>query len=104
MIRYSPMVGSWPDRRTGSRSTRRTATLWVANVFGATITQIDPGSGSVLDRLTAADGVAFPDDLIVASNGDIDWTEIVFGAIFKKPAGGPTEELVPPAASTVRIH
>jgi len=79
-------------------------TLWVANVFGATITQIDPGSGSVLDRLTAADGVAFPDDLIVASNGDIDWTEIVFGAIFKKPAGGPTEELVPPAASTVRIH
>lgn len=70
--------------------------LWVANVFGATITQIDPESGAVLDRLTAADGVAFPDDLIVASNGDIRWTEIVFGAIFKKPADGQTEVLVPP--------
>ncbi len=74
----------------------RDGTLWVANVFGATITQIDPKSGAVLDRLTAADGVAFPDDLIVTSKGDIYWTEIVFGAIFKKPADGPTEVLVPP--------
>jgi sugar lactone lactonase YvrE len=70
--------------------------LWVANVFGATITQIDPETGAILDQLTAANGVAFPDDLIVASNGDIYWTEIVFGAIFKKPADGPTEMLVPP--------
>ena len=71
-------------------------TLYVANVFGATITQIDPDSGEILSRLTAADGVSFPDDLIVASNGDIYWTEILFGAIFKRPADGLTEVLLPP--------
>lgn len=68
-------------------------TLWVANVFGATITQIDPESGAIISRLTAADGVFFPDDVIVASNGDIYWTDIGIGVVFKKPAGAPAVPL-----------
>ena len=63
-------------------------TLWVANVFGQTITQIDPDSGEILSRLTPADGVLFPDDLVVASNGDIYWTSIATNSVWKKPAGG----------------
>lgn len=62
-------------------------TLWVANVFGATITQIDPENGDVLSQLTAADGVFFPDDVIVADDGTIYWTEIVLGLVYKKPVG-----------------
>lgn len=61
-------------------------TLWVANVFGQTITQIDPETGDIVSQLTLADGVLFPDDLIVASNGDIYWTNIALGLVFKKPA------------------
>ena len=59
--------------------------LWVANVFGSTITQIDPEGGGIISQLTIADGVIFPDDLIVASNGDIYWTNIAFGLVMKKP-------------------
>lgn len=64
-------------------------TLYVANVFGATITQIDPESGEVLSRLTAADGVFFPDDVFVADDGTIYWTEIAVGLVYKKPVGQP---------------
>jgi len=62
-------------------------TLYVANVFGSTITQIDPESGEVLSRLTAADSVFFPDDVFVAEDGTIYWTEIALGLVFKKPVG-----------------
>lgn len=64
-------------------------TLYVANVFGATITQIDPDSGEILSRLTAADGVFFPDDVFVADDGTIYWTEIAIGLVYKKPVGQP---------------
>ena len=70
-------------------------TLWVANVFGSTITQIDPESGAIISQLTAADSVFFPDDVIVASNGDIYWTEIALGNVFKKPVGEPAFPLLP---------
>ena len=71
-------------------------TLYVANVFGATITQIDPDSGDVLSRLTAADGVIFPDDVIVADDGTIYWTDIALGAVYKKPEGGQAFPVVAP--------
>jgi sugar lactone lactonase YvrE len=70
-------------------------TLYVANVFGSTITQIDPDSGEVLSRLTAADGVFFPDDVLVAPDGTIYWTEIALGNVFKKPVGEPAFPLLP---------
>lgn len=77
-------------------------TLWVANVLGATITQIDPDSGEILSRLTAADGVLFPDDVVVGSDDTIYWTDIGLGTVFKKPSGQPrTRCCRSPAASTV---
>lgn len=63
--------------------------LYVANVFGQTITQIDPETGEIISRLTAADGVFFPDDVFVADDGTIYWTEIALGFVFKKPVGQP---------------
>ncbi len=70
-------------------------TLYVANVFGSTITQIDPESGEVPSRLAAADQVYFPDDVIVAPDGTIYWTEIALGNVFKKPVGEPAFPLLP---------
>ena len=71
-------------------------TLWVANVFGQTITQIDPDTGEILSRLTAADGVLFPDDVVVGSDGTIYWTDPVIGMVFKRPPGGPSIPLLEP--------
>jgi sugar lactone lactonase YvrE len=71
-------------------------TLYVANVFGSTITQIDPESGEILSRLTAADGVLFPDDVFVAPDGTIYWTEIALGNVFKKPVGEAAFPLIMP--------
>ena len=58
-------------------------TLWVANVLGDTITQIDADSGDVLSRLTPANGVFFPDDVIVGSDYTIYWTNIALGMVMK---------------------
>lgn len=70
--------------------------LWVANVLGATLTQIDPDSGEILNRLTAADGVLFPDDVVVAGDGTIYWTDIGLGTVFKRLPDGTTFPLVLP--------
>lgn len=69
-------------------------TLYVANVFGQTITQIDPDSGEILSRLTAADNVFFPDDVFVDADGTIYWTEIALGNVMKKPVGEPAAPLI----------
>lgn len=60
-------------------------TLWIANVLGGTITQIDPDTGEILDRLTNADNVFFPDDVKVGPDYSIYWTEIGGGTVFKLP-------------------
>ena len=72
-------------------------TLWVANVLGNTITQIDPDSGAVVSRLSVAHGVLFPDDVIVGSDYMIYWTNIALGMVMKmqlsptgQPIGAPT--------------
>ena len=70
-------------------------TLYIANVFGQTITQIDPDSGEILSRLTAADQVFFPDDVFVADDGAIYWTEIALGFVYKKPVGEEAFPLAP---------
>ncbi len=69
--------------------------LYVANVFGSTITQIDPDSGAIISRLTAEDNVFFPDDVFVAPDGTIYWTEIALGNVFKKPVGETAFPLLP---------
>ncbi|NNE11015.1 MAG: hypothetical protein HKN41_02095 [Ilumatobacter sp.] len=71
-------------------------TLWVANVLGATLTQVDPESGVILSRLTAADGVLFPDDVVVGPDGSIFWTDIGLGTVFRRLPDGTTFPLVLP--------
>ena len=71
-------------------------TLWVANAFGSTITQIDPDSGEILSRLTAADGVLFPDDVVVGPDSSIYWTDIGLGTVFRRLPDGTTFPLVLP--------
>lgn len=79
-------------------------TLWVANVFGLSITQIDPESGAIISQLTLEDGVVFPDDLIVASNGDIYWTNIGAGVVFKTTPGGASVPLAEvPSANPITL-
>ena len=55
--------------------------LYVANVLGQTITIIDPDSGAIIDRLTPAQGVFFADDVTVAPDGSIYWTDVVLGLV-----------------------
>lgn len=71
-------------------------TLWVANVLGATITQIHPDTGEILSRLTAADGVLFPDDVVVGPDYSIYWTDIGLGTVFRRLPDGTTFPLVLP--------
>jgi sugar lactone lactonase YvrE len=71
-------------------------TLWVANVLGQTITQIDPDSGEILSRLTAADGVFFPDDVVVGPDSSIYWTDIGLGTVFRRLPDGTTFPLILP--------
>ncbi len=70
--------------------------LLVANVFGQTITKLDPETGEVLDRLDSTDLVAFPDDVTVGPDGTIYWTEIAFGGVVRKAPGQPSEFIVAP--------
>lgn len=71
--------------------------LYIASVFGSTITRIDPDTGEILEQLTAADSVFFPDDVVIDTSDDtLYWTDIALGAIGKKPVGQPAQFLVPP--------
>ncbi len=45
--------------------------LYVANVFGQTISLIDPETGEILEQLGAADLVFFPDDVTVGADGSL---------------------------------
>lgn len=55
--------------------------LYVASVLGSEIVVLDPESGTVQRRLTAADGVLGPDDLAFAPDGALYWTSILSGEV-----------------------
>jgi sugar lactone lactonase YvrE len=69
--------------------------LYVANVFGQTISLIDPETGEILDQLGAADLVFFPDDVTVGADGSLYWTDPGVGSVFRRLPGGPSFNLVP---------
>lgn len=71
-------------------------TLWIASVLGNRMTRIDPDTGAILEELTAADTVFFPDDVIAAPDGTLYWTDIFLGTVVKRPPGGPSTFLFPP--------
>ena len=55
--------------------------LYVTSVIGSDISVIDPDSGEIVERFTAADGVFGPDDVAFASDGSFYWTSILTGEV-----------------------
>jgi outer membrane protein assembly factor BamB len=69
--------------------------VYVASVGGDEITVHDTQNGKVLDRLGPESGVRGPDDLFIADDGTIYWTEILTGFVgMLKPDGTFMREFV----------
>ncbi|MEL6860322.1 MAG: hypothetical protein AAGL11_00670 [Pseudomonadota bacterium] len=62
--------------------------LYITSVIGSDLTVIDPNSGEVIKRYTAADGVIGPDDVAFASDGSFFWTSILTGQVAGYNADG----------------
>jgi sugar lactone lactonase YvrE len=81
--------------------------LYVANVFGQTISRIDPETGEILEQLGPDDLVFFPDDVTVAVDGSLFWTDPGAGFVFRRvPAGvfGPDPVSFPVAADFLNAN
>ena len=65
-----------------------TACLYVASVLGSDLTVLNPDTGDVVRRFTAADGVIGPDDVAFASDGSFYWTSILTGEVAGFNAAG----------------
>lgn len=55
--------------------------LYVTSVIGSDMTVLNPDTGEVVRRFTAADGVIGPDDVAFASDGSYYWTSILTGEV-----------------------
>lgn len=55
--------------------------ILAASVLGDEITVHDPATGEILDRIGPERGVHGPDDVVVAPDGTIYWTEILAGNV-----------------------
>jgi hypothetical protein len=64
-----------------------TDNLYVANVFGGTISVIDPETGELLDQLGGPQGVVAVDDLHFAPDGSLFWTDAL-GTVSRRSPGG----------------
>jgi len=64
--------------------------LWVASAFGQAIRKVDPETGEILDQLGPAEGVYFPDDLILDAWGTLYWTDPFIGGVLGRVPGGPS--------------
>ena len=62
--------------------------LYVTSVIGSDLSVVDPGTGDIVKRFTAADGVIGPDDVAFASDGAYFWTSILTGEVAGFTASG----------------
>src|SRR5918992_4162114 len=78
--------------------------LWVANGPGSQLVVMDK-QGNILDRFRNADGAQGLDDVAVAADGTVYWTERFSGAVKKlTPAGAiVTIAQLPPGANGITI-
>ena len=76
-------------------------TLFVANVFGGTISILDPETGELLDQLGAEQGVLAVDDLDFGPDGSLFWTDIAFGTVGRRSPGA--DGLVSSADGTTTV-
>jgi sugar lactone lactonase YvrE len=63
-----------------------TDALYIANIFGVTISVIDPDTGELLDQLGAEQGVVAVDDLDFAPDGSLFWTDAL-GTVSRRSPG-----------------
>lgn len=91
LVESGPIVGS-----TNGMFFDGDGNLWVASVFGQKISKIDSETGTILEQWGQAEGVFFPDDLTVGPDGSVYWTDIIFGAVYKRALTGATIPLVEP--------
>ena len=73
--------------------------LWVANVYGGTISRIDPETGEILEQLGLEEDAGWADDLTFGPDGTLYWTNFFPGRVMARPPGGPTVELATGIAS-----
>ncbi len=62
--------------------------LYLASVGGGKLSVVDPRSGHVIERLGSEVGVLSPDDVTVAPDGTVYWTNILDGTVGKLSPDG----------------
>ncbi|MEM9033721.1 MAG: SMP-30/gluconolactonase/LRE family protein [Actinomycetota bacterium] len=78
--------------------------VYVASVLGDEITVHDPRTGKILDRIGPERGVNGPDDLVIAPDGTIYWTEILAGNVgMLKPDGEFLVKFVAPGVNPITL-
>jgi sugar lactone lactonase YvrE len=79
--------------------------LLVASGFGGEIVVLDTRSGQVLDRLGHDAGVDLPDDVAVAPDGSIYWTDLPIGEVGRlAPDGTVTKQFVGVGVNPVAVR
>ena len=78
--------------------------VYVASVGGSEITIHDPETGEVLDRLGPDQGVNGPDDVYVADDGTVYWTDLLVGNVgMISPSGESKTQLVGPGVNPITM-
>ncbi len=78
--------------------------LYVASVGGTEITIHDPETGEILDRLGPDQGVNGPDDVFIADDGTVYWTDLLAGNVgMISPDGTTTTQLVGPGVNPITM-
>ncbi|MFN3258913.1 MAG: hypothetical protein ACE37B_24815 [Ilumatobacter sp.] len=78
--------------------------LYVASVGGSEITVHDPETGEILDRLGPDQGVNGPDDVFIADDGTVCWTDLLGGNVgMRSPDGTTTTQAVGPGVNPITM-
>jgi sugar lactone lactonase YvrE len=78
--------------------------VYAATVLGSEITVQDPDTGEVLDRIGPERGVNGPDDVTIAPDGTIYWTDILQGNVgMLRPDGTWKTQFVAPGVNPITL-
>jgi len=78
--------------------------VYVASVGGDEITVHNPNNGRILDRLGPERGVSGPDDVFIADDGTVYWTEILTGYVgMLAPGSEPKKQFVGPGVNPITM-